>query len=95
MTELTCRQCLELLVDYVSRDMSPDDLAKLDEHFRCCPPCLVYLNTYEVTIRVTRKLPRESPLPPEFEQRLLAAMREIRPGGCQSDASAARPHGEA
>lgn len=86
MTEITCHRCLELLIDYVTREMSEEDLAVLDAHFEHCPPCLVYLNSYKVTITVTRQLPREAPIPPELEERLLAALKDVRPecGGAMS-----------
>ncbi len=72
---MNCRLCIELLIDYVSGEMSDEDRGHLKQHLDRCPPCLVYMQTYEATIRLTHELPREAPIPPELEQRLLTFLR--------------------
>ncbi len=72
---MNCRRCIDLLIDYVSGEMSDDERNHLKQHLDRCPPCLVYMQTYEATIKLTRELPREAPIPPEFEQRLIAFLR--------------------
>jgi anti-sigma factor RsiW len=74
---MNCRRCVELLIDYVSGEMSESERGILKQHLDRCPPCLVYMQTYEATIRLTRELPREAPMPPELEQRLLAVLRSL------------------
>jgi anti-sigma factor RsiW len=69
---------VELLIDYVSGEMSESERAILRQHLDKCPPCLVYMETYQTTIRLTQELPREAPIPPELEERLLAAARSIK-----------------
>ena len=67
--KVNCRQLAELLFDFVSGELSEDRHASLEEHLRACPPCLVYVETYRLTIKITRKLP-PVPIPPELERRL-------------------------
>jgi anti-sigma factor RsiW len=74
---MNCRRVVELLIDYVANEMPADERVLFERHLECCSPCLVYMETYSATIRLTRALPREAPLPPELEQRLLAVLREI------------------
>jgi hypothetical protein len=70
---ITCRQIAELLIDYVSGDLAPEHCQHIQQHLKCCPPCLVYLETYQLTIRLSRQLP-PAPMPPELVQRLRAVL---------------------
>lgn len=71
----TCRQLCELLLDFVNGDLPPDLRERLEKHLQRCPPCVVYLETYRLTIQLTHKLP-DKPLPPELEERLRKVLRE-------------------
>jgi anti-sigma factor RsiW len=73
---ITCRQLVELLIDYVSGELQPDHRALVDKHLGKCPPCVAYVETYQMTIRITRHLPT-APLPPGLHDRLLASLKEI------------------
>ena len=66
---LTCRQLAELLIDYVSGELPPEQEARLRRHLELCPPCLVYLETYQVTIKLTKQLPCQ-PLPEGLKRKL-------------------------
>jgi len=78
MTSMTCRRAVELLIDYVSGELPAEECLLLESHFDRCPPCLIYLHSYQVTIKLTRQLPREAPIPPEFEGRLLDVLKAAR-----------------
>ncbi len=67
---VTCKQLVELLIDYVDGTLDLAQKAELDEHFRICPDCLYYLESYQVTIQLTKTLPRCSSIPAEMEARL-------------------------
>ncbi|HEY8503028.1 MAG TPA: zf-HC2 domain-containing protein [Gemmataceae bacterium] len=66
---MTCREMVELLIDFCDGSLPEDQRRLLEQHLCDCPPCADYLQTYRVTIRLTRLLPR-TPLPAEFEDRL-------------------------
>ncbi len=76
---MTCRELVELLIDFVSDDLPAEHRERLEQHLRRCPPCEAYLASYRMTIRLTRQLPCE-PLPPELEARLRSALKEFREG---------------
>jgi len=81
---MTCRELAELLIDYVSGELAPEHRERLHHHLRVCPPCVAYLQTYELTIKLTRRLPDE-PVPPQLEQKLQRMLAEIYksgPGQC-------------
>ena len=75
---MNCRRVVDLLLDYVAEELPEGQKAIVDEHFRNCPPCQVYLDSYRITIRLTHQLPREAPLPPEMEARLKDVLAQIR-----------------
>jgi anti-sigma factor RsiW len=77
---ITCRQLVELLVDFVAGELPEEHRQVLDRHLQMCPPCVTYLETYHLTIQLTRRLP-DAPLPPALHKRLLACLKEIQQGG--------------
>ena len=83
---ITCRQLAELLIDFVSGELPDDQRQHIERHLRNCPPCVTYLETYQLTIKLTRQLPCE-PMPPQLVQRLRAAL-------CGRDPSASTPREE-
>jgi anti-sigma factor RsiW len=79
---ITCRELAELLIDYVSGELSPEQRQRLDHHLLMCPPCVTYLETYKVTITLTRRLP-DVPLPPMLAEKLRKLLaEEIGRGQC-------------
>jgi hypothetical protein len=53
---MTCRGFLEQLDDLAAKTLPPEAQRLADDHLLACPPCLVILQTYQVTIRLTRQL---------------------------------------
>jgi len=72
---MTCREIVELLIDFLDNELPDERRRRLEAHLSLCEPCMAYLETYKVTIRLTRRLPDVSP-PPELLQRLKAALYE-------------------
>lgn len=75
---MTCRDLAELLLDYVSGELTPDQQEHIAAHLQWCPPCVTYLETYQLTIKLTRQLPCV-PLPEELMQRLRDAVEGMPP----------------
>jgi anti-sigma factor RsiW len=63
----------ELLLDYLDGQLSPEECDHIRKHLCDCPPCVAYLETYQLTIRLSRQLPA-APVPPELLERLRAAV---------------------
>jgi anti-sigma factor (TIGR02949 family) len=74
---MTCRELVELLLEFLDGELPEDRRLRLESHLALCEPCLKYLETYKVTIQLTRRLP-DAPPPPELLERLKAALREER-----------------
>jgi anti-sigma factor RsiW len=75
---IDCRQLCDLVFEYVSGELSADRRELLEAHLKVCPPCVIYVETYRLTISLSRKLCCRS-LSPECEKRLRDALaRECR-----------------
>jgi anti-sigma factor RsiW len=80
---MTCRECNEFLIDYRSDNLTPDERASIEAHLAWCSPCVVFLSSYEETIRLAKGAfhhPDETisaVVPEELRQRILAARLRV------------------
>ena len=72
---MNCRELVEKLLDFLADELPPEHRDRIREHLRACPPCVAFVETYRITITLSRRLPR-APLPPDLEQRLRAALAQ-------------------
>jgi anti-sigma factor (TIGR02949 family) len=72
---MTCRECAELLLDFLGGELDAERCERLRQHLEACPPCLTYVETYQITIRLTRRLSYAS-LPPDVAERLLKSIQD-------------------
>jgi predicted anti-sigma-YlaC factor YlaD len=69
--ELSCKELVELVTDYLEGALSDRDRARFDEHLVSCPYFRMYLEQMRQTIRTVGHL-REEAFPPEAVAALLA-----------------------
>jgi anti-sigma factor RsiW len=72
---MTCRELVDLLIDFVGGELAPEHRERIRDHLCRCPPCGHLVTTYELTIRLTRLLPR-APVPARLQDRLREALRQ-------------------
>ena len=72
---LNCQAVTDVLIEYVSGEMSPEMTARLETHLHACPDCAAFFNTYRETIRTTRALPSET-VPDELLSRVWQFLRQ-------------------
>lgn len=51
---MTCQEVVEFLMRYLDGELTPEEQQTFQEHLHACPPCVVYLETYRETVRVSR-----------------------------------------
>lgn len=74
---VNCKECVELLYDYLDSTLDPEMMEQLDEHFAACPPCINFLKTYRATKTMERQLnDQQVDLPVELEERLVSFLKE-------------------
>ncbi len=67
---ICCRECLELLNDYIDGTLDGGVRDSLEEHFKDCPPCISFLNTYKSTTEVASKTLSEIEIPEVVQVKL-------------------------
>lgn len=72
--ELTCRELVELVTDYLEGALPPEDAARFERHLAVCPGCTTYVEQIREIVRQTGRL-READLRPEARDALLAQFR--------------------
>jgi anti-sigma factor RsiW len=76
----TCKECIDVLYDYIEGTLEPDLTHRLDEHFGECPPCMAFVATYRSVPTLSRSALVEDirEIPTEVKQRLKDALRRAR-----------------
>ena len=72
--ELTCRELVELVTDYLEGALVAPERARFEEHLVYCPGCVHYVEQMRETVRLTGSL-REEQIPSEAKARLLETFR--------------------
>jgi anti-sigma factor RsiW len=67
---ICCKECLELLHDYIEGELSTEVHASLEDHFKDCPPCIAFLSTYKATIHMSRTTLKSNDIPDIVKERL-------------------------
>ena len=74
-TDLTCREVVELVTDYLEGALSERERADFERHLAGCAGCRAYVEQMRVAIELTGTIdPAEPPSP--LREELLAAFRD-------------------
>lgn len=74
MEELTCRELVEIVTDYLEGALSPDEHVRFEKHLVMCDGCSIYVDQLQETIRLTGTL-REEHVPEGAREALVSAFR--------------------
>jgi len=72
--ELSCKEVVELVNDYLGGHMSAPDRARFEQHLAECDGCTTYLQQMTTTIALSGRLGEDS-LPDDVKRDLLDAFR--------------------
>ena len=77
---ITCREFVEFLADYLAGELSPASQAKFEFHLSDCPDCILYLKSYEVTIRLGKAVcsDLDALVPADVPEELIQAILSVR-----------------
>jgi anti-sigma factor RsiW len=78
--DLTCRELVEFLDDYIAHDLAGEALASFEKHLSDCPPCVAYLETYRQSIRMGRAVLEgpDAAVPQAVPEELIQAILDAR-----------------
>jgi len=81
--EVTCREFVEFLDDYLCGSLSADRRAEFNRHLAQCPSCVAYMKTYRAAIQLGRDaLTRtDGPVPEDVPEALVQAVLAARKKG--------------
>ena len=70
----SCKDSIQLLLDFLDGEMSPELARELEEHLAGCPPCVEFLQTYRQTPGICRKA-LAAKMPEELSAKLTEFLR--------------------
>ena len=79
--ELTCRELVELVTDYLEGVLDAPTRAELEAHLQLCDACAEYVRQMRITMQMVGTVPLES-LSTDTRADLLAAFRDFRGADC-------------
>ena len=82
--ELTCRELVELVTDYLEGALSPEERMRFEDHLLICEGCSAYVDQVRQTISLVGALQEDS-IPPPVRDQLLAAFRSWKSGGSSGE----------
>lgn len=72
---MTCKELAELLMAYCDGELPKEHCDLICQHIRLCSPCLHYMESYQITVRICRDLPLTPP-PAHLLDKLREALKE-------------------
>jgi len=72
--EMSCKELVELLTEYLEETLPPQDKARFEEHLAICPGCRTYLDQMRTTIGALGRL-QEGSIPSQVKEDLLGVFR--------------------
>lgn len=73
-TQKTCKEITDLVYNYLNDKLRPAIKKDFERHFRLCPDCVNFLNTYKKTIGATTVLQIEE-IPVKVRNNILDFLR--------------------
>jgi anti-sigma factor RsiW len=72
--DLTCRELVELINEYLEEELSADEHTRFEEHLVYCDPCVNYVGQMRRTVELVGAL-REEHLDGDVREELITAFR--------------------
>jgi anti-sigma factor RsiW len=72
----TCRDTINLLLEYLDGGLTEDLRTKLEEHFGGCEPCEEFLRTYRATPSLCKRAMAAQKMPVEVASRMTDFLRQ-------------------
>ena len=67
---ICCKECIDLLYDYLEGNLDTETASSLEEHFQDCPPCISFLKTYRETTTICRESLGQTEIPDVVKSKL-------------------------
>ncbi len=74
-SEKTCRQMIDLVLDYLTNKLSPRVKREFEQHLGICPDCVNFLQTYKKTVAVTNSV-KPTDIPANVHDNILSFLHK-------------------
>lgn len=74
-SEMSCKELVELVTDYIEKVLPETDRTRFEAHLAACPGCTDYVEQMRLTLRLSGRLEEES-IGPEARETLLNTFRD-------------------
>jgi hypothetical protein len=74
-TNLTCKEVVELVTEFLGNTLDPSERVSLEQHLLVCPPCTLHVAQVKATIDFSAMLRKED-APREVNPQLLEWFRK-------------------
>ena len=74
MADITCREFVEFLDDYLASALPEAERSAFGAHLAACPSCVAYMKTYQASIRLGKGVLSGPELPTDVPEELLRAV---------------------
>ena len=80
-SEMTCRELVDFLIEYLDGELPENSRSVFEEHLGFCPPCQAYLDTYRESVALGRGVcaDPEGPVHEDVPEGLIEAILAARP----------------
>ena len=78
VVELMCNEVVELVTEYLSGAMAPEERVRMEQHLLACPPCTTHLGQVRTTLELARGLSRDDQDAPAGDDLLALFRRRAR-----------------
>ena len=77
---LTCEEVITFLLDYLTKELTPEEEREFERHLAICPSCVAYLRSYRESVRLGRAAVRDEAggKPPQLAAELVRAILAVR-----------------
>jgi len=74
---ITCKDCVDLLMEYIDHTLEPGAQSRLDEHLASCPPCIHFLKSYRKCTEFSGQLrDQKVQIPLALEKKLASFLKQ-------------------
>ena len=73
---ICCKECLDLLFDYLEGHLDSETTSSLEEHFQDCSPCINFLKTYKSTTKLCRDTMSQTEIPDVVKEKLKEFLKQ-------------------
>lgn len=73
---ICCKECIELLYDYLEGELDGKIASSLEEHFQDCPPCVAFLKTYKTSTHLCKETLKQTDIPEIVQIKLQEFIRQ-------------------